>query len=160
LNFQGFEISVPASAEVVRISGDSLAAKFVDLGERETELLRSFTSSIISGETTSVENILTWIDSPAPLVPVTSKPESPRTERKQRVRRTIRAGLYLIAGVIVGGFIVLTLALFFRLRIDTAVISAALDQMVSQDVGKLAEVFVEPGNRVRAGQPLFHVEAK
>jgi multidrug resistance efflux pump len=161
LNFQGFEISFPASAEVVRNSGDSLAAKFVDLGERETELLRSFTSRIISGETTSVENILAWIDSPAPPVPVTLKPESPRTERKQGVRRIIRAGLYLIAGVIVGGFIVLTLTnLFFRLRIDTAVISAALDQMVSQDVGKLAEVFVEPGNRVRAGQPLFRVESE
>src|SRR5262249_42917906 len=47
-----------------------------------------------------------------------------------------------------------------RLRIDTAVISAALDQIVSQDVGKLAEVFVQPGDRVKAGQPLFRVESE
>ena len=161
LDFQGFDISFPASAEILRTSGNSLAAKFVDLGDRETEMLRYFTSCILSGETTPVGHMLTRIDRPVTPVSAEPKPEPPKMERKRYARRITTAGLYLVAGVFVGGFILLALAgAIFRFRVDTAVVSTALDQIVSQDVGKLAEVLVQPGARVQAGQPLFRVESE
>src|SRR5438067_7543199 len=39
LDFQGFAITFPAVAEVVRKDSRALAAKFIDLGERESDLL-------------------------------------------------------------------------------------------------------------------------
>jgi multidrug resistance efflux pump len=159
LDFQGFEIAFTAAAEVVRTSRNCLAARFVNLGERESELLKHFTSCIISGEITPVGNLLARIDRPVTPAPATLKAES-KTGKKLPIRRIVIAGLYLAAGVFVAALLWHVAAgAIFRFRVDTAVISTPLDQIVSLDAGKLAEVFVQPGDKIHAGQPLCRVES-
>jgi multidrug resistance efflux pump len=160
IDFQNFDIAFPASAEVVRTSKDSMAAKFIDLGERETELLRYFISCTTRGEIAAVDRTLTHIDRPVTPVRTSSHADSRRTETKRKARRVTIAVLYVAAGLLLSALILKSLAgAIFLLRIDTAVVSTALDQIVSQDVGKLVEVFVQTGAPVRTDEPLVRVES-
>lgn len=157
LNFQGFEISFPASAEVVRISDSSLAAKFIDLGERESDLLKHFVSGIVNGEIVPSDDVLKRIDRPVTMVPGVPKPE-PTAEKKRRFQQLAIAGGYVVVGLLVGGYLLLTLLGFIlRLDIQTAVIGTPLEQIVSQDLGSIAESYVQVGTAIRAGQPLLRL---
>src|SRR5437867_12483954 len=104
IDFQGFEIAFTAAAEVVRTSRNCLAARFVNLGERESELLKHFTSCIISGEITPVGNLLARIDRPVTPAPAALKTES-KTGKKRAIRRIVIAGLYLAAGAFVAALL-------------------------------------------------------
>jgi hypothetical protein len=57
LPFQGFNITLKASAEVVRSSEDTkeVAFRFVDLGERETALMQHFVEDLVRGKMTDVD---------------------------------------------------------------------------------------------------------
>ena len=161
LDFQRFGVSFDATAEVLRREGDSLACKFVELGERESELLRQFVASITSGQMVAVDGVLKHLDRPVTKTPVSIAPERAGGSRKRSIRRFVIAGIYLLAGVLVGGYAFLTVGgLVMRVNVETAVTSMPLEQIVSTDVGAIQELYVQPGAKVTSGQPLFRVDSE
>lgn len=159
LDFQGFAITFVALAEIVRMEGDSLAAKFIDLGERESELLRQFVSAIMSGQVTPVEGVLKHLDRPVTKVALTATNEPVAVQRKRSIRRLAVSAIYVLIGLGVAAYALLTVAgLLMRVTVDTAVTSMPLEQVVSMDVGTIAELYIQPGAEVRAGQALFRVD--
>src|SRR5262245_45425917 len=86
LDFQGFRISFHACAEVLRREDDQLAAKWVELGERESSLLRRFVSDVIGGRLAAVDGVLKHIDRPVTKIPLveTSESEAARNLRTWR----------------------------------------------------------------------------
>jgi multidrug resistance efflux pump len=159
LDFQGFAITFLAVAEVVRMEGGSLAAKFIDLGERESELLRQFVSAIMTGQITPVEGVLKHLDRPVTKVALSATNEPVVVQRKRTVRRIVVSAIYVLLGLAIAAYALLTLAgIFMRVTVDTAVTSMPLEQVVSMDVGTIAELYVKPGAEVQTGQPLFRVD--
>jgi len=159
LDFHGFAISFAALAEIVRVEGGVLGARFIDLGERETELLQQFVSAIISGQITSVDGVLKHIDRPVTKVPLTAANEPASVQRKRTFRRIAVSSLYTLLGLAVIGYAALTIAgLLMRVNVDTAVTSVPIEQIVSMDIGIIGELYAQPGAEVRAGQPLFRVD--
>ena len=159
-DFQGFEIVFPALAEVVRTAPEMLAAKFVDLGEREASLLKHFETSILGGQIAPVDKMLVHMDRPVTPISTGPKKEGPSGPGKHSFRRFAIASFYLAAGLVIGGFLLLAFSeQLTRMHIDTAVVGAPLEQVVSKDLGSLTEVYVQPGasvplSRAHAGGPL------
>jgi multidrug resistance efflux pump len=159
LNFQGFEISFPALAEIVRQNDYEIGAKFVDLGEREQDLIKFFVSGIVSGEMVEVEDVLKRVDRPVTPAAGIANPHTEEEKRRHSIRRKVIAAAYIFAGVLVGSYLLLTFMTYiFRAEVETAVINTGIEQVVSRDVGHVSEVYVSLGATVQDGQPLFRVE--
>src|SRR5262249_21124308 len=109
LNFQGFTISFPASVKITRASGNDVAARFVDLGARETAPIKYFVSCIVSGEITAIGDVLQRIDRPVTTVDGQPQPDSEEEKRKRRTRRFAVSAAYLTAGMLVGTYMLITL---------------------------------------------------
>src|SRR5207253_9148931 len=113
-----------------------VAAKFIELGEQETELLSHLVFCILNGQIPAADRKPMRIEREVSLVPNETKSESPRAGRKRYILRSIIAFLYLLAGLLVGGYLLLAFSgRVFRLDLETAVIGAPLEQIVSQDLG-------------------------
>jgi len=158
LNFQGFTISFPVIVKITRAAPYDVAARFIDLGERETALIKYFVSSIVSGEVATVGDVLQRMDRPVTTVDGQPKPDSEEEKRKRRTRRFAVSAAYLTAGMLIGTYILVTLlGWLLRVNVETAVVSAPLETVVSKNVGHVTQVFVKPDDKVQAGQPLFIV---
>ena len=161
LNFHGFEISFNAMVEVVRVDAksESLAARYVDLGEREQELLKHFLSGLVSGQIGVVGDTIRHLDIPLHALPAPAT-AGDRASRLRRFRDLAgRSLLYLIVGPAVIGFGVLTLyRSFFHLEVGTAVVARPIESMVSLGTGRLSRVYVREGQAVAENQMLFTVE--
>lgn len=161
LNFQGFGISFEALAEVVRRNGDTLAARFVNLGEREASLLEEFTAAVMSGRMTSIGGVLRQLDRPVTKLTVAPPSEMPLTGRKRVARRFLIAACYLVAGILVARYALLIMSrLWTQVTVETAVTSLQLEQVVSTDAGAIQELTVKPGDQVKAGQMLLRVDSE
>lgn len=159
LDFQGFAITFAALAEVVRVDRGSLAARFIDLGERESELLRQFVAGIMTGQITPVDGVLKHLDRPVTKVALAATSEPEIVRRKRNIRRFVVSSIYVLLGLAITAYALLMLAgIFMRVTVDTAVTSMPLEQVVSMDIGTIAELYVRPGAEVQAGQPLFRVD--
>jgi len=157
IDLQGFGISFETRVEVVRAEGKSLAAKFVKLGERESELLRQFVAATLGGQMVPVAGVLRQINRQVASLPAAN--EQHRAPRKSAVRRFVVASLYIVIGLATSAYALLTVTgMVTRVNVETAVTSAPLEQVVSTDVGTIRELYVQPGSETRAGQPLFRVE--
>ncbi len=157
VDFQGFSVAFEARAEVLRVERESMAAKFVKLGERESELLRQFVAAILGGQVVPVEGVLRHVNRPAASVPATSEPSS--VPRKNLFRRLVIASIYVLLGLALGAYALFTVAgMVTHVTVETAVTSAPLEQVISTDLGMIRELYVQPGAEIKAGQPLFRVE--
>jgi multidrug resistance efflux pump len=157
LDFQGFGVSFESTVEVLRKEHDSLAAKFVNLGDRESELLRQFVSRILGGQMASVDGVLKNMDRPVTKLPVAMERSS--APNKTTFRRFFVSVFYIVLGLVLGGYALLTVqGLVTRVNLTTAVTSMPLEQVVSIDVGTVRELYAQPGAEITAGQPLFRVE--
>ena len=110
LDFQGFRISFHARAEVLRREDDQLAAKWVELGERESSLLRRFVSDVIGGRLAAVDGVLKHIDRPVTKVPLVETSESEASRKLRAWRRALVSVLYLLLGIAVVGFALWTVS--------------------------------------------------
>jgi multidrug resistance efflux pump len=157
VDFQGFAVSFCATASVVRLKDGALAARFLDLGERECNLLRHFSSSLLSGTMSSVEGVLKNLD--RPVTKLSHEAAAPGAQPRRALRRVAIAALYLAAGLAIGGFALLAvLSRVTQVNVESAVTSTPLEQVVSADVGRIVEMNVKPGTQIRAGEPLFRVD--
>lgn len=157
LPFQGFDVSFDAKAEVVRNdpAASMFAVQFTHLGERERELMQHFIEELVRGSMSQVEDTIQRID--VPVTPASLDPD-PNPRRKMPVRRwpvktAVMSGFYLMLGAMVLGFTALLLySNFFRLEVQTAVVSAPVEHVESQIDGKLLWRGLTPGDAVKAGE--------
>jgi multidrug resistance efflux pump len=162
LSFHGFEVGFGAEIEVVRVdpAAGTLAARYLDLGERERELLKHFLSGLVSGQITAVGDTIRHLDIPLHSLPgPRPAAEAPRGAWQRARDLAGRSLLYLILGPIVIGFAALAAyRSFYRLEIETAVVARPIESLVSLGTGRISGIFVSEGQTVAAGQKLFAIE--
>lgn len=163
LPFQGFEVSFDAVIEIVRVdaAAQMFAATFAELGERERELMQHFIEELVRGSMVDVQDTIQRID--VPVTPASLEPDKPKGVSAVPVRRwPIRAiamtGLYGVGGLMMFGYAALLgYSNFFRLEVQTAVISAPIETVASVSDGRIAWSGAKPGESVRAGDVIVSV---
>lgn len=159
LPFQGFNISFKSEAEVIRCHGStSFAVQFRHLGERERAVMSHFVEELVRGSMVPAEETIQRID--VPVTPVSTDPSINPAHGTPVRRRPLRAlGLtalhVVLGGLVVGYASTLLYNHFYRLEVQTAVISAPIEVVTAQGDGRIAQVLLEAGDPVSAGQPVL-----
>lgn len=160
--FQGFDISFPFIAEVVRHTEDqNLAVKFQELTEREVEMMTHFVDELVRGSITSVDDALLRIDTPVTPVPTTpNKNDNSQVPIKRWALKPILfTFFYLSLGVTVMGYAGLTgYSYLYRLEINTAVVTAPIEALKASVSGKLNKVIIPANVLVPGNTPLVVFE--
>ncbi len=78
LPFQGFDVAFKTQAEVVRANParGMFAVQFIDMGDRERELMAHFIEELVRGHMGAVEDTIQRID--VPVTPASLKPDEPK----------------------------------------------------------------------------------
>ena len=160
--FQGFDISFPVEAKVVRASEDGqLAAAFGEVGDREHEIMAHFIDHLVRGSMTSTEDVILRIDTPVTMVATKPDP-NPDTEvplRRRLLKTLAMTAFYFTAGLGVAAYAAVVFnSNFMRLEIDTAVVSAPLEPIIATTDGRIGQVTVAPGDAVIRATPLIVIE--
>ncbi len=161
LKHQGFTLAFNHSVQVVWIDegGSSFGAKFLELTERERDLLSSFPQPLVSGEVTDVKDVVKRLDRPAPQAPSLPKADQETGQRRTRARRILISGLYLSLGLPAVAYLLFTVYFHtFRIDVDSAVVSLASEPAIARDYGMLKQLYVAQGEQVKAGDALFQLE--
>ena len=162
LPFQGFDVAFEAVGEVVRLIPDqhTVAVQFVELGERETDLLRHFIEELVRGNMSSVEDTIQRVD--VPVTPVSLQPDvNPKDAMpvKRWSARTIAyTSFYLLLGLVIFGYAaMLVYANFFRMEIRSAVMSATVASIEAHTDGQVVWTTLRPGDEVKAGAVIIRM---
>jgi len=163
VTFSNFNINFVTDAEVVRadMANAELAATFTSLTNRQVELLKHFSDSIIMGEMSPVGETIQRIDIPVTLV--SEKPDSAKqakeTPLKRRSTKTLAmSAAYIAFGLIAGTYAVTTLySSVFSLRVETASIVGQDNLLKSSISGTVDEMYVASGQEVGRNEPLFYI---
>ena len=161
LNFQGFEIGFETQAKVCAHDKEAkaISAEFIDLGARESELLRYFVRGVATGDVTSVSETIVHMDSPTSVANWGRAPiagADPLAQEALKKRSRLTTALYFAVGPVLAGYALLTgYQSVFRMEIESAVVVRPTETVVAQGVGSLESVLVQEGSIVRAGQPLL-----
>ena len=158
LPFQGFDVSFDVKAEVVRIGRESksVAVRFTEIGERERELMQHFIEELVRGSMSEVEDTIQRID--VPVTPAKLEPDAKNLPanlpmRRVPVKTAVMTGVYGLAGFVIFGYAsLLGYSNFYRMEIQTAVISAPVETVSAQADGQVAWTDVKPGDDVKSGQ--------
>ena len=162
LPFQGFDVSFDAKGECVRAEAaiGMFAVRFTALGERERELMSHFIEELIRGSMVNVEDTIQRIDvpvTPAALTPDVS-PTSALPVRRWPVKTIVMSAVYGILGLVVFGYTgLLGYTNFFRMEVQTAVISAPVDTVAAPADGRIGWTAVKPGDQVKTGDVIVNV---
>lgn len=162
LPFQGFDVSFTCEVEIKHTDGKGrIGAAFKDMGERETELLSHFADSLVRGSMTSVEDTILHID--MPVTPVSTEPDPNPTEDVPLKRRSLKVLFYSAFYAIVGVAIVIYLGMviytnFWRLEVETAVVSAPIQPIYATSDGRISNVWVTPFEDVETDVPLIIID--
>ncbi|MGE0203898.1 MAG: PilZ domain-containing protein [Hyphomicrobiaceae bacterium] len=156
LPFQGFEVAFSVTGEVVRRDDDRrlFAVKFIDLGEREAELMQHFIEELVRGSMSEVADTINRID--VPVTPASLQPDPNPSKTVPIKRWPIRAlamtAVYAVIGFVIIGYAgLLVYSNYFRLEIQTAVISAPVESVEALTDGRAVWGKFKPGDHVRAG---------
>jgi len=162
LPFQGFDVSFDAKARVVRVdvATATFAVRFTEIGERERELMQHFIEELVRGSMVDIEDTIQRIDvpvTPASLEPDTN-PVAQMPLRRWPVKTVAMSGLYAALGLAVFGYTALLgYTNFYRMEVQTAVISAPVETVQAQADGRIEHAEVKPGDTVKAGQIILNV---
>jgi multidrug resistance efflux pump len=164
LPFQGFDIGFAIDIEVVRVDEESrtMAAKFVSLDERQTELMSHFVEQLVRGSMTPIQDTILRIDSP--VTPVSTKPDpSPMAEvptQRLPVRLITMSLVYLFIGVVLFSLATITVYdNFLSLRVNSAVTNAPVEPIVSLVDGRIRNVNIAVDEPIREGQTMLSIES-
>ncbi len=157
LPFQGFDVTFDVKAEVVRSNPETrtIAARFLELGERERELMSHFLEELVRGSMVDVEDTIQRID--VPVTPASLKPDANPLQqvpaRRWPAKMVAMSALYAVVGLLVFGYTaVLSYSNFFRMEVRTAVISAPVETITATADGRVEWTDVKPGDAIKAGQ--------
>lgn len=159
LPFQGFEISFTIDCEIKRCTDEgNLGVLFVDLDDRERELMTHFIDNLVRGSMSVVDDTILRIDSP--VTPVSTKPDPNPTDnmniRRWPIRMVIMSLFYLTAGLGVLAYTSLMLhSNFVQLEIQSAVVSAPVQPILSTTNGLVKNVHNPSGSFVERNTPLI-----
>lgn len=165
LPFQGFDVGFEVTAEVRRVAPatGTVAFQFTRVGERETELMRHFIEELITGSMTDVEDTIQRIDvpvTPASLEPDNKPPAIPKDMPLRRipVKAVAMSAFYMVLGIIIFGYAALLgYTNFFRMEVQTAVISAPVEVIEAQVDGTVDWTGLRPGQEVERGDVLVNM---
>ncbi len=158
LPFQGFDVTFDVKAAVVRTSPQSalFVVRFIDLGDRERELMSHFLEELVRGSMSDAEDTIQRID--VPVTPASLEPDKPVTHnakvpvRRWPVKLLVMSSVYAVVGICILGYAALLLYTnFYRLEVRTAVISAPVETIVANADGRLELAAVKAGDPIRAG---------
>jgi multidrug resistance efflux pump len=162
LPFQGFDVSFSARAEVVRTdpARGMLVCQFVEMGERERDVLQHFIEELVRGAMVDVQDTIQRID--VPVTPASLEPTKPRGPqmpvRRWPVKAIVMTALYGVLGVAILGYAALLgYTNFWRLEVQTAVISAPTETVASQADGTIRWTGRKPGDRIQSGETVVAV---
>lgn len=156
--FQGFEITFQAEAKIKRLDEHGNAGfAFVDLDERERELMTHFIDSLVRGSMSVVDDTILRIDSP--VTPVSIQPDLNPDEAVPLRRRSLKAILYtafyFTAGLMVVGYTFLVLhSNFVRMEIQSAVVSAPVQPLLATTDGLIKNVLVTQNELIKQRTPV------
>lgn len=161
IKFQGFNIGFEAQGRVVSAdSNNNLRLEFYDLSARSRNILKFFSQSIISGEMVDIEDTIKRID-----VPINVQDDNLEAIRGQKpplrrwpLKSLFFTALYLTIGLLV--FLYIGLAVysnFMHLKVESAVISAPAEKIVSPFNGDIAEYYVKQGDLIQKGEPIVRL---
>nr|WP_319386323.1 HlyD family efflux transporter periplasmic adaptor subunit [uncultured Roseibium sp.] len=163
LPFQGFNITLKADAEVIRLDEEKgeVAYRFVQLGERETALMQHFVEDLVRGKMTDVADTIVRIDTP--VTPVPTKPDPNPAEampvRRWPVRQIVMTLFYFVLGAVVFGYVGLyVFATLFRLEVTSAVVTSERQAINAPANGRVLTAQHGVGDVVAAGQVLLVME--
>ncbi len=163
LPFQGFDVSFDVKAEVVRTFGEtkSVSVRFTEIGERERELMQHFIEELVRGSMSDVEDTIQRID--LPVTPAKLEPDAKIVPAHMPVRRwpvktVVMTGIYGLTGVAIFGYAgLLGYTNFFRMEIQTAVISAPVETVAAPADGQVVWNKSKPGDEVKSGDVVVTV---
>jgi len=163
LPFQGFEVVYPVRARVVRIVAETttFAVEFTELGERESNLMEHFIEQLIRGSMMPVEDTIQRID--IPVTPISTQPDiNPSSAiplRRWPVKTILMTSLYMLLGLFIISYVGLMIySNYFRLEIETAVVTVPIETSVTHVDGMVLRVDAQENQIVSAGQPLIWIE--
>lgn len=163
LPFQGFDVSFDIKAEVVRTNAAEkmFAVRYTEIGERERELMQHFIEELVRGSMSDVEDTIQRIDvpvTPARLEPDTKKIPGEMPVRRWPVKTVVMTALYGLAGLVIFGYAgLLGYSNFYRMEIQTAVISAPIEVVTAQADGHVLLTGLKPGDTVKAGEVVVNL---
>jgi len=163
LPFQGFDIAFNLSVQIVHVDEKlgQMAAQFVNLSDRQTELMSHFIEDLIRGAMSPVEDTILRIDSP--VTPVSTNPDpSPSDQvpiKRWPTKLIVMSTLYVAVGFALFLYIIFILySNFFSLEVESGVVAAPIERIISTTDGRITEVSVELGLLVRQGDELMVLE--
>ncbi len=156
LPFQGFDVTFEVLGEVVRSdqAKSVLAVRFKQIGERERELMTHFIDELVRGSMMNVEDTIQRID--VPVTPASLQPDvNPLKKvpvKRWPVKALIMSSIYGVLGMAVFGYTaLLSYSNFFRIEVQTAVITAPVETVSAQAEGRITWAAAKPGDDVRSG---------
>ncbi len=156
LPFQGFDVGFAAKAEVVRTNPQDrmFAVRFTEIGERERELMQHFIEELVRGAMVDIEDTIQRID--VPVTPASLQPDLPRAVAAQvpvhrmPVKAAVMSAIYLGLGAVIFGYAgLLAYTNFFRMEVQTAVMTAPVETVLATDDGTVRLPDLKPGSNVR-----------
>jgi multidrug resistance efflux pump len=163
LPFQGFEIAFQGTAKIISVNQElkQVSVQFLDLSERQQELLSHFIEELVRGAMTPVADTILRIDSP--VTPVSTDPDpSPEGEvpvSRWQTKTIVMCSLYFSAGLSLFFYISFTLyANFFSLEVESGVVSAPIERVFSTTDGRIEKVAVTLDTLVPQGTALIQIQ--
>ena len=161
LPFQGFFVAFHVNLTTIRADSGVLAAKFISLDERQTELLEHFIEELVRGNMTSVGDTILRIDSP--VTPVSTEPDpNPKGEvpiKRWPTKLLAMTAMYVSVGLILFSYIFFTLwSNFLSLEVETGVVTAPIEAVVSSTDGKIRKVSASINQMISQGSALIAIE--
>ena len=163
LNFQGYDIAVPAKAKLDHTEDaptppGAVRLEFIDLPPRSAALIEHFVEDYVRGRLVPAEDTLVRIDAPAEPISTKPDPPPPGTVERRSIRPYVMSAFYLALGLATFAYVAMILyANTVRLEVHTAVVSRPVEVVQMPVDGMIAELDVERGDRVRAGAVIARV---
>ena len=164
LPFQGFMIAFDVVARVVRIDSEKgqFACQFIDLDERQAELMKHFIEQLIRGAMTPLKDTILRIDSP--VTPVSTEPNPSPLEQLPVSRIPTRMVLMSVVYITLG-FGLLSLLMvtvydnFLSLKVNTGATSTPVESIVSMVDGRITRVASIVDQQIVEGTTLLTIES-
>lgn len=163
LPFQGFDVSFDIKAEVVRTNAADkmFAVRYTQIGERERELMQHFIEELIRGSMSDVDDTIQRIDvpvTPARLEPDVKKIPADMPVRRWPLKTVVMTTVYALAGLVVFGYAgLLGYSNFYRMEVQTAVITAPVETVMATSDGQVVLTGIKPGDSIRAGEVVVNL---
>lgn len=164
LPFQGFDIAFDVEVEMVRfdVSHQSAAFKFIELSERQVELLQHFIEQLVRGSMVPIGDTILRIDSP--VTPVSTTPDpSPLEEvpvNRWPVKLIGMSVFYILLGLTLFSYLGITVyENILSLKVNTAITATPVEPLVSLVDGRIQKVNANLDQVVTKGQVLIEIDS-